>query len=116
MSAYEDAMLNAEYVVHGVDAVVTLSDSTVVTDGLRVIDDTVGAQVGGFSLAVQSIEPMCSVRMTELAEKNVTPKQLIGCMITFSGNTWRSRGNRPKPVLGGLDAGELLLLLAADLS
>lgn len=107
-------MLNAEYVVHGVDAVVTLKDSTIVEDGLRVIDDTIGLQAGGFSLEVQTIEPMCSVRMTELAEKSLTPAKLIGCSVVFSGRSWTSRSNRPKPVLGGLDAGELLLLLTAD--
>lgn len=111
MSAFDDATINTNYAIHGADAVVTLADNTVVEGGLRVIDETIGQFARGFQVGVNTVEPSCCVRMTELAEKDLEPEDLRGCQVEFLSHTWTSRTNRLRPTLGGIDAGELVLVL-----
>lgn len=110
MSDLDDAAVNSHYVIHGVDAVLDLGSNG--TFDVVVIDETSGVSVGQ-TVQVQTIVPACSIRMTELAENELTPRDLLGALITFNDSTWRSRDNRPKPNLGGEPSGELFLFLEA---
>lgn len=110
MSDLDDAAVNPNYAIHGVDAVLDLNSDG--TFDVVVIDETSGVSVGQ-TVQVQTIVPAASIRMTELAALNLTPQDLLGALITFNGTTWRSNDNRPKPNLGGEPAGELYLFLEA---
>jgi hypothetical protein len=103
------AHFDAIYAKLGVAATLDLG-----TDGeapLTVIDKTSGVVVESGSVGVATIKPACSVRTHELADLGIVNSQLRRSFIDFNGRSWRVESFIDRPSPGGLDVGEVMLIL-----
>lgn len=92
------------------------SDATFLSTGatLRVFDATTGLPIPDARTQIETVRPVCFVRAAELASKNIALADLPESLITFNGNTWRIKANRPVPSPAGEADGEIMLILLSE--
>lgn len=113
MIDYQTLLYGPIYGFHGVDALITTSSGNLF---VTVLDRTAGvSEKLGHGMVVETVSPMCRVRMPELASGlaalNATLTALDMASVIFSNRSWRVRSYEPKPSPNGEDDGELELIL-----
>jgi hypothetical protein len=113
MIDYQTLLYGPIYGFHGVDALITTPAGNV---SVLVLDRTAGSSEKlGHGMIVETVTPMCRVRMPELAgglaALNATITALDMASVIFSNRSWRIRSYEPKPSPNGEDDGELELIL-----
>jgi hypothetical protein len=112
---YQTLLLDPIYRTLGVAAAITLGDSAeTVVSGLTVIDKTDGVQLGDHDAQVDTLEPACCIRYSELTANDLRPVDLEGGSIEFNGSRWKIKAYPKRPVPSGARKGELLLILANE--
>lgn len=114
MIDYQATLLDPIYSVLGVPAKIELADGVTVFEGLTVIDKTSGIELGDKESKVDSIEPGCCIRHSELTAKGLTPSALDGGKITFNGSQWAIVAYPKRPVPSGSRQGEVMLILSRE--
>lgn len=102
------------YLLYGVPALLTLSDSDEPVP-LRVVDKTSGVEVpgaGDHDASVSTVLPAALVRMGELQAAGLSRARLSKARLAFNGKTYRIDTTVPRPTAAGEADGELLLLLS----
>jgi hypothetical protein len=109
MSLDYDALLyDPLYAAFGVAATLDLGTAGQFT--LTVIDKTAGVLLDeGHGLSFVTTKPAACVRMSELAENDLTRASVKGAGIAFNNGTWTIVATQPKPNPSG--DGELYLIL-----
>jgi len=109
MIDYQTLLYGPIYGFHGVDALITTTAGNV---SVVVLDRTYGASEKlGHGMVVETITPMCRVRMPELMSQISSLALLDMASVIFSNRSWRIRSYEPKPSPNGEDDGELELML-----
>jgi len=107
---FQSLLLDPNYLVFGVDAVLTPVDGFPFT--LQAIDQSAGVAVGDPSgVQVDTVKPAATIRAFELAEKGLCAGDLNGAALSLNAKTWRVESARPMPTPNGEAAGEIMLFL-----
>lgn len=87
---FDALVLQPNYAVHGLDAVLTTQGSDGDDYDVTVIDNTDGIEVAD-DVGILSIKPAADIRNAELLEKGIDREELDGARLIFDGNTWTVR-------------------------
>ena len=112
---FGSALLDPIYATLGVAATLTVPGLTAPIS-VTAIDDTSGIEINQGKLGLQTIRPVASLRMRELATNGLAPSDLISGEIALRPGTpdeagWRIETYRTKPNPTGETAGEVQLIL-----
>lgn len=107
-------LLDANYLVHGVDATLIPRPGPTQPVAVRVIDKTIGVEITPLnsSMELPTIGPAADVRVSELNSLLVDKLYLDEGRLIMNGRTWRIKSVRERPTPDGL--GELRLVLTED--
>jgi hypothetical protein len=108
-------LLDPLYASLGVAATLTVATLTAPVP-VTALDQTKGVEIMQGKLGLQTIKPVCSLRMRELATYSLVPSNLIGGTISLRPSTpdqadWRIESYLTKPNPSGETAGEVQLIL-----
>lgn len=109
MIDYQSLLYGPAHYIIGVDAVLVFEATDAEPITLTVIDKTSGIDTSR-EVDVQTIEPACVARMSEMA--GVDLDDLRGSAITFNGKTWHIGSHRLRPSPKGEADGEIYLILS----
>ncbi|MBR0687345.1 hypothetical protein JQ594_15545 [Bradyrhizobium manausense] len=108
-------LLDPLYASLGVPANLAVPTLTAIVP-VTAIDQTQGIEISQGKLGLQTIKPVCSLRMRELAANGLVPANLVTGTISLRPGTpdqadWRIESHQPKPNPSGETAGEVQLIL-----
>lgn len=110
MLDYNTLVLDPNYLIHGVPAVIRLAAGGVV-EGITVIDKSNPVEVGENAVRGQTLAPACIVRYKELTAAGVTAADLPDSQVIFNDFVWEVTSTKPKPTPRGELDGELYLFI-----
>jgi hypothetical protein len=112
MSVDYSIMLDPQYTIHGVEAVLTVACGHPAKD-VTVLDKSAGIALGE-NVEVQTMKPAACIRVAELAEHDIARADLPGGTIEFNDKVWKIEATMPRVTPTGEATGELLLLLSEE--
>lgn len=118
MIDYGALLYGPNYLILGVEAVLTLPATDGAEITLTALDKTAGVEIGGSSVdgrdnsftTVQTILPAAVVRASELLGVDLT--DLEDSRLAMNGKTWRVKSYMLKPSPKGEGDGEIYLILS----